>query len=137
MNSALARILILVLFAVFGVLVGAVGAFMQAQRGVMNLGSNYLVLPWGTILMLVVLIVLTRLATIATRTRWGAWLFFTGWLATTILLAAESPSGDLAISSGGRQLVYLFGGVIVSVAVATFPVRFRTGTATAESASIP
>jgi len=59
-NSALARILILVLFAVFGVLVGAVGAFMQAQRGVMNLGSNYLVLPWGTILMLVVLIVLTR-----------------------------------------------------------------------------
>ena len=108
-----------------GVWVGVGGAFMQAQRVITAFGEYVIVIPWGLILMLAVLVLMTRLATVATETRWGAWLFFTGWLASTILLAAESPSGDLAISSGGRQLAYLFGGVILSVAIATLPVNFR------------
>lgn len=108
-----------------GVVVGVGGAFMQAQRVITAVGEYVIVIPWGLFLILAVLVLMTRLATIATETRWGAWLFFTGWLASTILLAAESPSGDLAISSGGRQLAYLFGGVILSVAIATLPVKFR------------
>ena len=124
--STFIRTAILIAFALMGVAIGVSGAFMQAQRAIFAFGEYVVVIPWGMILMLMLLAVLTRLATLGTQTRWGAWLFFTGWLAATILLAAESPSGDLAISSGGRQLVYLFGGVILSVAIATFPVNFRT-----------
>lgn len=120
------RIAVLIAFALMGVVVGVTGSFLQAQRFIVTFGENVVVLPWGMMTVLAGVIALTRLATVATQTRWGAWLFFTGWLATTILLAAESPSGDLAISSGGRQLVYLFGGVILSVAIATFPVNFRS-----------
>jgi hypothetical protein len=124
-QSTFVRIAVLVAFAVMGVVVGVGGAFMQAQRVITAVGEYVIVIPWGLFLILAVLVLMTRLATIATETRWGAWLFFTGWLASTILLAAESPSGDLAISSGGRQLAYLFGGVILSVAIATLPVKFR------------
>lgn len=98
---------------------------MQAQRIITAFGEHVIVIPWGLLLMLTILVLVTRLATVATETRWGAWLFFTGWLASTVLLAAESPSGDLAISSGVRQMAYLFGGVILSVAIATLPVNFR------------
>jgi hypothetical protein len=125
-SSTFIRIAILIAFALMGVATGVSGAFMQAQRTIFVFGEYVVVIPWGMLLMLVVLAALTRLATTGTRTRWGAWLFFTGWLSATILLAAESPSGDLAISSGVRQLVYLFGGVIISVAIATFPVNFRS-----------
>jgi hypothetical protein len=124
-QSTFVRIAVLVAFAVMGVWVGVGGAFMQAQRVITSFGEYVIVIPWGLLLMLTVLVLMTRLATVATETRWGAWLFFTGWLASTILLAAESPSGDLAISSGGRQLAYLFGGVILSVAIATLPANFR------------
>lgn len=124
--STFLRIAILIAFAVMGIATGVSGAFMQAQRVIFTFGDYVVVFPWGMLVMLIVLAVLTRLATLSTQTRWGAWLFFTGWLSATILLAAESPSGDLAISSGGRQLVYLFGGVILSVAIATFPANFRS-----------
>jgi hypothetical protein len=75
-------------------------------------------------------VTVTRLATLATGTRWAAWLFFTGWLASTVFLAADSPSGDLAISSGARQVVYLFGGIVLGASAATLPVDFlaRKGT---------
>ena len=83
------------------------------------------VIPWGTALMLIAVTVLTRLATVAAGTRWSGWLFFTCWLAATVLLAADSPSGDLAISSGARQMAYLFGGIVLGAAAATLPVEFR------------
>jgi hypothetical protein len=125
---------LIALFAM-GMVVGVSGAFMQAQRVIIELFDRYVVLPWGLLIMLALLIALTRLATLAARSRWGAWLFLSGWLGATILLAAESPSGDIAVSSGGRQLVYLFGGVIICVAIATFPVNFRGGTKSRATAS--
>jgi hypothetical protein len=118
-----------------GMAVGVAGAFMQAQRVIVELFDRYVILPWGMLIMLTLLIVLTRLATLAALTRWGAWIFLGGWLGATVLLAAESPSGDIAVSSGGRQLVYLFGGVIVCVAIATFPVNFWKGTESRANAS--
>ena len=72
-----------------GVMVGVVGAFMQTQRVITAVGEYVIVLPWGLLVMLTVLWFVTRFATLATGTSWGAWLFFTGWLAATILLAAE------------------------------------------------
>jgi hypothetical protein len=134
-NPVLRRILILIALFAMGMVVGVSGAFMQAQRVIIELFDRYVILPWGLLIMLALLIALTRLATLAARSRWGAWLFLSGWLGVTVLLAAESPSGDIAVSSGGRQLVYLFGGVIICVAIATFPVNFREGTKSRATAS--
>ena len=58
--------------------------------------------------------------------RAGGWAVFVGWLASTVVMSAESPSGDLALSGGGRQMTYLLGGVILGAAAATFPVFARS-----------
>lgn len=108
-----------------GFAIGVAGAFIQAQRFILTVGDFVVVIPWGTALMLIAITVLTRLATVAAGTRWAGWLFFTCWLAATVLLSADSPSGDLAISSGARQMVYLFGGIVLGAAAATLPVEFR------------
>ena len=108
-----------------GFAIGVAGAFIQAQRFILVVGDFVVVIPWGTALLLIAITVLTRLATVAAGTRWAGWLFFTCWLAATVLLAADSPSGDLAISSGARQMAYLFGGIVLGAAAATLPVEFR------------
>lgn len=127
MQSRWGKAATLIAFVLLGGVVGLIGGFMQAQRAIVTFFDRYLVIPWGLILMLVVLALLTRLATIATGTRAGAWLFLGGWLAMTLALATESPSGDLALSGGTRQLAYLLVGLIIGAAIATLPVNFLTG----------
>jgi len=53
----------------------------------------------------------------------GGMSVMVGWLGVTIVLSLESPWGDLIVSGGPRQLVYLFGGTVVGAALATFPIR--------------
>ncbi len=117
----ISRVLLAVGTVVVGSAVGLAGAFVQAQRLVITLGETTLVIPWGTILAVLVLAMAIRGGVWAVRSRWGGWLLLAGWLAATLLLATETSSGDLAISSGGRQLVYLFAGVVIGAAVATVP----------------
>ena len=129
MHEPIRRSLLLVGFVIMGSAIGIAGAFIQAHRSIFSVSEFVIILPWGTAL-LVAIVTVTRLATLATGTRWAGWLFFTGWLAATVLLAADSPSGDLAISSGARQVVYLFGGIVLGASAATLPVDFlaRKGT---------
>jgi hypothetical protein len=49
-------------------------------------------------------------------------LLFLGWPIATIDMAGGSTSGDLALSGGGRQWVYLLGGVVLAAVASTFPV---------------
>lgn len=100
-----------------GALVGLVGAFVQAQR----LAVGAVTVPWGFVLVWVVLLVAVRGGAWAIGSRWGAWAVAAGWLGMTVAMSAESPSGDLAISGGTRQLVYLIGGVVLVSAAATLP----------------
>ena len=100
-----------------GLAVGLAGAFVQASRLIVG----PVVLPWGTVLVLVVVVLAVRGAVWGLRSRLGGWLLFGGWLLATIGLAAESPSGDLAVSAGGRQWAYLLGGVILGAAAASVP----------------
>ena len=110
-----------------GLVVGACGAFVQASR--LILGP--LVLPWGTVLVLLVVVLAIRGAVWGFGSRPGGWLLFGGWLLATVGFAAESPSGDLALSAGGRQWGYLLAGVILGAAAAsvsplpTMPLRRR------------
>jgi len=105
-----------------GVVVGVVGAFVQAQRALVGPVS----VPWGLVLTWLVLLVLVRGAAWAAGSRWGSWALVVGWLAATVALTAESPSGDIAISGGTRQLVYLLGGVVLASAAATLPLPRRS-----------
>lgn len=106
---------------VIGLLLGVIGAFVQAVRWLSPVGS----VPWGAVLAALVVVILIRGAVVAAHTRWAGWLLLVGWLLATIGLAAESPSGDVALSGGGRQMGYLLATVILGSAVASFPVQWR------------
>lgn len=119
------RALRLLLAALIGFVLGVIGGFVQAARAVIDTPWGTLTLPWGTVLVLVVLVLAIRGAAWWVRSRLGGWLLFAGWITATILLALETPSGDTAISAGGRQWAYLLIGVVVGAACATFPVIDR------------
>ena len=105
-----------------GLLVGLIGAFIQADRFVINVPWGLLVVPWGMVVVIVVLALVIRGGAWLVMSRWGAMALFLGWILATIVMAGESPSGDLALSGGGRQWVYLLGGVVIGAAATTFPV---------------
>ncbi|MEI6362970.1 MAG: DUF6113 family protein [Actinomycetes bacterium] len=117
----IARILGSVGLLALGVVIGTVGGFVQAARWIVDTPWGLWVIPWGVAFVWAVLLVAIRAGTWLIRTRWGSWAVLLGWLAATIALSTESPSGDLALSGGGRQMTYLIGGVILGSAAATFP----------------
>jgi hypothetical protein len=104
-----------------GLLIGLVGAFVQAARWIVDTPWGTVSIPWGVALVWITLLVAIRAGAWLILTRWGCWAVLLGWLVATIALSAESPSGDLALSSGGRQMTYLLGGVILGSAAATLP----------------
>lgn len=104
-----------------GAVLGIAGAFVQAHRGVVEAPWGVVVVPWGVPLVWLALVAGIRGGAWLVRSRWGAWSVMLGWLAATVALAAESPSGDLALSGGGRQMTYLLGGVILASAAASLP----------------
>ncbi|MDD2817838.1 MAG: DUF6113 family protein [Candidatus Nanopelagicales bacterium] len=105
-----------------GLLIGLIGAFIQADRLVINVPWGLLVVPWGMVVVIVVLALAIRGGAWLVMSRWGAMTLFMGWILATIVMAGESPSGDLALSGGGRQWVYLLSGVVIGAAATTFPV---------------
>lgn len=100
-----------------GLVVGVLGAFLQAARSSL-LG---VAVPWGALLVLACLVAVVRGAVAWTGGRPAGWLAFAGWLAATILLASEGPWGDLVLSSGVRQFGYLLAGVVLGSAAASIP----------------
>ena len=109
-----------------GLVVGLTGAFVQAHRSILVFGDRYLVIPWGAIVVLIVLVVAIRGLAKATSLRSVGWLVLSGWIATTVFMATETPGGDIAVSSGARQWAYLLVGAIVGSAMATLPARTLT-----------
>lgn len=109
-----------------GGVVGLAGAFVQAQRIGLDLPWGAGTFPWGVPLVWIALVAAIRGGGWAIGTRWGCWAVLGGWLVATVVLSAESPSGDLALSGGTRQLTYLLGGVILGSAAATLTVG-KTG----------
>ena len=118
----LLAILRIIGLVVVGLAVGIIGSFLQATREIVSMPWGQVVVPWGMIAVLVTVIIVIRGGAWLVRSRAGGWSVFVGWLVATIVMSAESPSGDLAISGGGRQMTYLLGGVILGAAAATFPI---------------
>ena len=114
-----------VLLLGLGLVIGVAGAFVQAQRVLVEAPWGPVSIPWGVPVVWLALLVAIRGGTWAIGTRWGGWAVLAGWLAVTVLLSAESPSGDVALSGGTRQLVYLLGGVVLASAAASLPLPRR------------
>jgi hypothetical protein len=110
-----------VLLLLLGLAVGLVGAFVQAQRFTVEAPWGATSIPWGVPLVWIGLVAVVRGGVWAVQSRWGGWAVAVGWLVATVVMSAESPSGDVALSGGGRQMTYLIGGVIVASAAASMP----------------
>ena len=121
------RVLGAVALAALGVAIGTVGAFVQAQRSLVDLPWGQATIPWGVPLVWIALLAGIRGGTWGLRTRWGGWAVLAGWLVATIGFSAESTSGDLALSGGTRQMTYLLGGVILGSAAAPLPLPRSRG----------
>ena len=106
---------------IVGLVLGLAGAFVQAQRAIVELPWGLTPIPWGVPVVWIALVSGIRGGAWLVRSRWGAWAVAVGWLAATVLLSAETGSGDVALSGGGRQLTYLLGGVILASAAASLP----------------
>jgi hypothetical protein len=104
-----------------GLVVGVMGGFVQAQRWIFPLPDFVIAVPWGALLVLLVLVLVIRGACWTLGSRWAGAVLFIGWLAGTLGLALETPSGDLAISGGGRQWGYVIGGAILGAAACSLP----------------
>lgn len=109
--------------ALAGLVIGLAGGFVQSHRIIWIFDGRYLVVPWGVVIVIVVLLVAIRGAAKVMQRRSAAWFVLTGWLVMTFLLATETTSGDLAVSSGLRQWGYLLSGAVLGSAVATLPPR--------------
>lgn len=116
------RALLLAALFLIGVAVGLLGAFVQAARWVTAWPWGQLVIPWGLVMVLILLLALIRGGAWLVRSRFGAWALLVGWLMGTIVMSTQSRSGDLALAGGTRQWVYLLGGVILGSVAAAFPV---------------
>jgi len=124
-NAPRRRLGLAVIGLLVGLLVGLVGAFVQAIRYIWDSPWGYVVIPWGALLVMLVLVLTVRGAAWLAMTRWSGWAAFLGWLVMTLVLSSESPGGSVALSGGGRQLFYLIGGVVIATATATIPVPLR------------
>ncbi|MBU6244594.1 MAG: hypothetical protein KGP12_05200 [Actinomycetales bacterium] len=105
-----------------GLAVGIMGGFVQADRWVVAAPWGVLAVPWGMVIVLFALVAAIRGACWLVRTRWGGGVLFAGWVTGTLMMASQTPSGDLAISAGGRQWTYLLAGVVLGSASVTIPV---------------
>lgn len=121
--TAVARTLVLIAALVVGLVIGLAGGFVQAHRMIATFDDRYLVLPWGVVIVVVVLLIAIRGAAKLARWKAAGWFVLVGWVAMTFFLATETPSGDLAVSGGVRQWGYLLGGAVIGAAVATLPAR--------------
>lgn len=110
---------VVLLLVLVGLAIGVAGAFVQAQRLVLDTPWGLTSLPWGVPVVWIALVAAIRGGVWGLGTRWGGWAVAAGWLVATVAASAESPSGDVALSGGGRQLAYLLGGVILASAAAS------------------
>jgi len=120
-NYSLGSLLSLFGCLLVGLAIGTMGAFVQAHRVVFPVGSLVVAIPWGALLVLLTLVLVTRVACWVVGSRLAGFLLFGGWAVSTLGFALESGSGDLAISGGARQWGYVIGGALLGAAAVWLP----------------
>lgn len=100
-----------------GLFLGTVGALLQAYQ-VRVLGA---LLPLGMVVALAALVPVARAGAWSMGSRTGAVALSLGWLGATLVMGTQTPSGDLVLDSGTRQIAYLIGGTVLLSAACSFP----------------
>jgi hypothetical protein len=106
-----------------GLLVGAVAAMVQSVTT--QVGG--VTLPTGAVLSLLAIVPMARAGAWWADSRAGAVAFSLGWLIATLAMGAPTPSGDLVLTSGTRQVSYLVGGSLLLAAACGFPLLPEDG----------
>ena len=104
---------------VLGLVIGVVGAVVSAART--TVGS--VMVPWGLILLLVLLPTFARAVAWSTGTRAAAALFAAGWAVATAAAVIVRPGDDVLFPDGPRATVYVLGGAALLVLACLVPVR--------------
>ena len=78
------------LLLVLGLVIGLAGAFVQAQRVLVEAPWGPVSIPWGVPVVWFALLAAIRGGTWAVGTRWGGWAVLAGWLVVTVAMSAES-----------------------------------------------
>ncbi|MCU0301928.1 MAG: hypothetical protein MUF35_10055 [Candidatus Nanopelagicales bacterium] len=100
-----------------GLLLGLVGAAAQSWAPDL-LGVR---LPVGAAIGVVTAALVARACAWWVGSRAGAVAHSVGWLGATLAMGTTTPSGDLVLSSGTRQVGYLVVGSMVLAACCGFP----------------
>jgi len=99
----------IVALAVLGLLLGLVGAVVASART--TVGG--VVVPWGTVLMLVVLAVVVRAAVWQAGSRAAGMSLVAGWFLATGAALALAPGDDVLLPDSPRTWVYVLGGALL------------------------
>ena len=100
-----------------GLLLGAIGGFVQADRYHLKTST----IPYGVVLSLLMFVLAAVYAAREYQSRWPAIGMVIGWVLGTILMAVESNTGDLAIAVSNRATGYLIAGSVLGGLVAAMP----------------
>lgn len=122
-----------VVLLLFGLIIGVIGAILQAQR--VHIGQFWI--PTGLVLALGVLVPISRAAAWWLRSRLGAIYLGVGWLIGTLAMGTSSPWGDLILDSGIRQLSYLLIGSLLVTVAAALPLTDPASESSSELRSAP
>ena len=104
-------------FVLGGVVAGVLGAVVQGDRRV----TPEHVLPWGLVLVVIVLPILVRAASYLAGGRRGGALVALGWFAVTLVASGEGPGGDVILPSGTRTTWYLGASVVMVLVALLWP----------------
>jgi hypothetical protein len=113
------RVVLYLLLAVLGTVVGVAGAFVHHVRLPVGGAS----IPVGLVLALVTGTVLAVAGGLLTCSRLGAGLVAGPWLLAALPFAAQRPEGDLVISATPIGYAYLLGTSLLGAMTITVPYR--------------
>lgn len=104
-----------------GLVLGSLGALVQADRRQLGTGTDSHTLWWGLLLVVVVLGVCVRAASYLVGSRRGGALVAVGWLVPTLVLAGQGPGGDVILPSTDRSTWYLGASAVVALVALLWP----------------
>lgn len=115
--TALRKLFWLASGIVVGLLLGTIGAFVQADR----FHIETITIPYGVVLALLMFLVTGLYIARELQSRWPAIGMAIGWVLGTIVMAIETVTGDLAIAVSNRATGYLIAGSVLGGLVAAMP----------------
>jgi hypothetical protein len=116
-SGARVSVLTWIALGVGGLVLGSLGALVQADRRV----SGDRTVPWGLVLVVVVVAVCIRAASYLVGNRRGGAVVAAGWLVPTLVLSGQGPGGDVILPSTARSTWYLGATAVIALVALLWP----------------